>query len=172
MKEQNKLFTSEKIQFKFITNENKFLKIYGIRKKAIRFDLNRLGEIFGAQEYKADYVPIRESLYVAKIDNEYERVKVAAIDDVAGVAYVTLLDAGNSSAAVPFHQVSFFHTLHVLTNLINFVPCCYFLRVNFLFLMETFLFYSYDLLLHYLLSAIQSHIATNITWQASFLMRN
>lgn len=101
--------TSNEIQVKLITNENIFLKIYGIRQNAIINDLRGLVELFEEQNNDESFVPRRDNLYVAKIDNAYERVKISAVDDVAKMAYVTLLDVGNSSTSIPFHQVSSFH---------------------------------------------------------------
>ena len=107
---------SSEIQVKLITSENIFLKIYGIRQNAITNDLRRLGELFEEQNNDKSYVPRRENLYVAKIDNVYERVKISAVDDVSKIAYVNLLDVGNTSTSIPYHQVSFLYYCMLLYN--------------------------------------------------------
>lgn len=106
MNEYNEKHTSDEILLKYITNENVFIKIYGIRHSNLKFDLKRLGEIYEAQKDSNSFELRKEILYVAKIEDQYERVRISQFDDFGKVAYAFLIDVGNSSTAIPFHEVS------------------------------------------------------------------
>jgi hypothetical protein len=92
-----------KMKINSVSREINSIKFFGINEKNHKL-LKGLESEFKSSQRADNIFPIRNYLYIARIEDKFERFKVSMNDEIEKISYGLKLDSG-ISATVPFYEV-------------------------------------------------------------------
>lgn len=93
-----------KMKIKSVSRVGKSINIFCITEKNDKFLRGLENEFFSSSQRADDFIPQNNCLYIARIENKFERFKVQFNDEIEQMSYGLILDSGTSTT-VPFYEV-------------------------------------------------------------------